>query len=451
MRITSSNQNDTFDQETQSYNNQSIGNSKIEQNSSSEITQKIDHIVNLTAKKFGIDESKKCTRVTNNYYLDYKLNLQHSKLICMRKMSLNFFTIKNLILNLIFILIPVVVGISSMLYSKNEEQSDPKSAKIELESAFLRIMFHQLALLYLSICSVMAGSAFFIEKQQIKREIGVSTYSLSSYYLGTFLFEMSRVFIAYISVIFLTIYLSFKFSLTSSSVIEQIILFTLTFIGAIVLFLFCDSIAMSKRLSALFVDISLFLNGFVQLVHLLTSLLLNIKYPYGILLCNLLNVFPTYTLSNLNFSKLSKSAIKNFENSEQYEKNNLNYSEPAFLPNLQEYTSTKKFLFFETSPNFGYLVAGLVISLHVVMAIYLLGWNLRPSSRMVLNRKCIFTGNKVKVLKFLYFRYKYVKFYKFDLSFSSQNIYETFLNIFLSKILYSSVKYHVFHSGCSNL
>lgn len=221
----------------------------------------LDELVNDVKNRFETNSTLKIERRSNDHFINYKLNLIHILLIYKRRLKIQILHKKTLLKLFSSLLFPLLLIVFwrypekhiKPLFDAISEDFDlntPTEQTLDIKKEFIpnvmrkSFLFSLCAPIIYAALPLTAGISFYPEKEQVKREIGVNTYSCSSYYLAVFLCELTNVIPS-----FILIAVSFKFFLKVQLGISQLSMCLFQVCAAISMFLLAGSISSSPRLT----------------------------------------------------------------------------------------------------------------------------------------------------------------------------------------------------------
>ncbi|EPR77728.1 ABC-transporter like protein, partial [Spraguea lophii 42_110] len=156
---------------------------KIENNAIQEMIKQN----NLKYDNGQLSTYKQKTR--NDMFFDFKFNLKHILLLTKRRFSVYNLTMGRVIFLLLKLL---VIGLSIYILHDQTDKYD-KNGKSEYSALFSLILIYNLYMLfYFAFITISCSGAIFSilpEYKVIKREIGVQSYSMLSYFCSIYIFE----------------------------------------------------------------------------------------------------------------------------------------------------------------------------------------------------------------------------------------------------------------------
>ncbi|KRH94338.1 hypothetical protein M153_2930004378 [Pseudoloma neurophilia] len=381
----------------------------------------LNTLVEEMKKRNNFQPRLKAVKKSNDATPELAVNFKHVYLIIKRKYQMSFLTWKNLIFNIIllvfvflciwffkFLLSVLDMGFSNEVVKEMIDENSSKKFFEFYSSEIIVIPF------FCAILPMISGKAFYPETRQIKREIGVATYSVTSYYLATYIHE----FLGYLP--YLMIYLaSISFYVTDESRILPIFFFnSLIFFCSLFLYLFIGSITSGPKLLTLFLVIAFifycipwnFLMIFVNLRKLLSldekqmagpsipCLVMNHLFPHHMItsICMSFSIYVFRELA-INAPSLFLCFIYGVYNEEIYEFARKKYPEiykwNTYDELLKEFKKTVGqmeylttfYLGFNTSPYVGFVFIFIMTALYALLSIFLLSRRIVPPQRFKLN------------------------------------------------------------------
>ncbi|KRH94057.1 ATP-binding Cassette (ABC) Superfamily [Pseudoloma neurophilia] len=387
----------------------------------------LDKLVQDVKKKYQSESFIKNPRTTNEGFTNFSVNLEHAFLVYKRKFKLRFFVLRNLLTHFGALLIQgAVVYIIKATTKENftvDDLNNPTNFFIvftksllekflnidvsqlnqnqicdtvnNLKNAIIRFSF-TLFLFAFPVAAISLSSvfSFYPELTQIKREIGVNTYSTTSYLLGTVLYELTN------SLFTLIVnFLIFLFVLDAEFNIIDYVPFLILFFISMCNFLLVGSICSGPKLSNALGMVMLVFSAFplsmiIQLLKAGGSIDVDSKWPI------LLNLFPSFPASVLTHHFAQRRLFVSISNEiKKYDPSfkNLN-DQPEIIDDLLQSTGAEFLLIvfnpktlrksmtgFDMSPYFAIIPIILGILTLLTISTYILGKRLSPSLRMRLN------------------------------------------------------------------
>ncbi|KRH94998.1 ATP-binding Cassette (ABC) Transporter [Pseudoloma neurophilia] len=239
----------------------------------------LNTLVEEMKKRNNFQPGLKAVKKSNDVIPELAVNFEHVFLIINRKYQLSFLTLRNLIFNIILFAFTLcfVLWFRYLNRTPNLVISNKTPQEILDEACYRKFEDFLSSLIFISpffsaLLPMISGKAFYPETLQIKREINVATYSVTSYYLATYIYEFLR----YLP--YLIIYLvSISFNITEKSFILPIFFFnSLIFCCSLFFYLFIGSISSRPKLLTLFLVLAYFFIVFRGI--LLKSTFICVKY-----------------------------------------------------------------------------------------------------------------------------------------------------------------------------
>lgn len=257
----------------------------------SESETQLSKLASDMQKIHKFDPTLKVENSKNNRRFDFSIRFDHVLLILKRKVKLHSLQQKSLVLfglNIAFQAVFLLVfkkmyamqGLPGGLNSRYVTE-----AELSIKSGLVPFIFASMP--------VVAGSAFYPETEQVKREIGVFTYSIASYYLASLIYE-SLVFS--IPLLFFSIGAFFILP-NIAKYVEILLPGLIVCFGSLVFYLFCGSITSSKKLTSFLVGFG-FTANICPISDLVNSFVRGNAVNKSKWFC-LLDILPTYLLSNI--------------------------------------------------------------------------------------------------------------------------------------------------------
>lgn len=260
---------------------------------------------------------------------------------------------------------------------------------ISKRDMFLRLSF--IPFIFSSI-PIVAGSVFYPEAKQVRKEIGRNTYSIGSYLISTIIFELCLYFVPFLIVstgVYLNLGARKKFYnniQNNFSFFELMWPGYLIFIGSLLFYMFLGSLTNSKKLTIFLLGLGLFCNmsALSELVSIIDQTGLIKKRFY---FC-IFDIFPSYlvtsilrkVLSETNQSELERSRIKKTQILEKILKD-------LKLPVLLDVQfSTELFIGVNSDPRWGLVLFTIICITYVALTLFCLTKQLSPRLRLVLSQ-----------------------------------------------------------------
>ncbi|KRH94921.1 ATP-binding Cassette (ABC) Superfamily [Pseudoloma neurophilia] len=285
----------------------------------------LDKAVSDVKESYKESAITKVPKYSNETSMTYNINFRHVLILLKRRFRLNLFKIKNVMMVLcnIAVILFIFYKISgSKLWIEKyvaklteDKSSDTLQMSSEVIKEFaditakmvLRLFFCVLFLPSMtSILPVTAGLAFYPENKQVKREMGVNTYSIISYYCSVFIFEF-----IYCMPAFIVNLLSIRYIVGVELQICDIIMSLFIIIIALITLFFSGSVSKSEKVTQIIFSFVFMANIFP--LALIISLM-KIGGAFEAKLWHaVFNLLPTYPTSTFTMYYYSDSCFKYME------------------------------------------------------------------------------------------------------------------------------------------
>ncbi|KRH92271.1 ATP-binding cassette superfamily, partial [Pseudoloma neurophilia] len=236
-----------------------------------------------------ITEKDSIVNKSNEFYIDLGINFGHICTLLRRKFKIYFTSIQNVVLLVInFAMLLIAIKFFGSLFVNDNRL--PQNLREE-RNYFLKLTF--LPFIFSAI-PIVAGSAFYPEIDQVKREIGVSIYSVLSYYIASLIQEL----VIYLcSLIMFLVGTYIYYPMNAVSYAQLMWPGLLIFLGSLLFYMFLGTISKSKKMTIFLLGFSFFFNMSA------VSEFVNFLYRCGMIgksawLC-LFDVFPSYLISSI--------------------------------------------------------------------------------------------------------------------------------------------------------
>lgn len=180
----------------------------------------LDEMANKIKNKYKSNSVSKIPKFSNDPSIYYSFDLNHFKILLFRRMKLYFFRIKTLIVILVYSLIVFFVMLfiqgmkSGVKKIDSQDENLPTNIKNlglsltnwSTEDVIITCLLPALA----AMVGSTAGLAFNPESAQVKRELGVNTYSIITYYFVVLIYEYLFALIPFLVIVFYFLRLDFK-------------------------------------------------------------------------------------------------------------------------------------------------------------------------------------------------------------------------------------------------
>lgn len=341
--------------------------------------KKLNLLVQNVLDEYLINPKNKNPRKSNEYLMIFKPNMKAVSILLERRVKMLFFRKKEC-LSLFFNCLSSIATCYFIKYRLPVNSDGPESKKI------LILLFPFVTNIQILVSISCILFAYKLEKKQIKREIGVSRYSIGSYYLSIFIYELI------IAAIPVTIYILVFLSIISKELYEWSDFFypILGMLELIPFFLFIISIFDSIRSNMVLFYSCAFLNlfpiGFI-IAFIKTYRMTRIHNPFLLIL----NILPVFVVSNMDYYQKIRYLLENCEHNierssvkDNFKKMDL-FENKEMLALLMENLSAN-YLGFPININFGYLIYVIFFIIFVFSGLYCIARRLRPSTRFKLNK-----------------------------------------------------------------
>lgn len=322
----------------------------------------------------------------NEHFTSIKPNTKHMAILLARKIKLYFSNKQNIILFILNNLVQMffVKTFGSMF---RKDRFLPQKI-IQKRNLFLTLTFIPFVF---SAIPIVAGSIFYPEIKQVRREIGLNTYSIGSYFIASIVFETFLYLVSALG-FSLGIYWSLTTKATIFGQTKNNLPFLdlmwpgfLIFIGSLLFYILLGSITSSKKLTIFLLGVGFFCNMFPlsELINLLDQTgLIKERFWFCIL-----DIFPSYLISSIvrkRFSQTNKDEPVLNTNKETKFLNKL--LKDFRLPQLDKSQySTEFFLGVDANPMWGIGLFAIICLLYISLAFFCLILQLRPSIRLRLS------------------------------------------------------------------
>lgn len=378
----------------------------------------IDKLVKDVKARYNTEEFIKRPRTSNDVFTNYSFSIADTLLIYKRKLKTRLLNFKNLMVFASIFLIQgfLVWNINSYIkYQKwgdkeidflyDETQKNFTSLK-ESKDTFkeiihiienCRLRFEVQTIFFviaIAVIPVSASMTFFPELPQIRREIGVNTFSTTSYYIATILYEISNSAISLISN-----FVCFYFILGMGYGLVDYLPFLILYFIGLMIYLFIGSISTGPKIAnvlasainmLMFMPYVLIITG-LKIADVLgndskISIFLNFLPPFSFNI--FLIKFATMRFNNSSYSQI-KSVLKKSNVDHVIEKlrslRSFNVLSMKFM--MDEDLQRKTLTGFNLSRWLSIPFLVVVLSIYIFLSVIILGKRLGPGLRMMLNSK----------------------------------------------------------------
>lgn len=231
------------------------------------------------------------------------------------------------------------------------------------------------------------ASTFKIEKKQVKREIAVNSYSIGSYYATVIIYELILGFISVLTLIIGVKFFAFKNFLEW----KRILLISLGYVSSINFCVFITSIFSNDRISVTVCSV-LGLTNLFPLVPIVLQLKATKDIAIDSFLPVILNIFPIYTLSNIDLFDIYKKEYDELIRIVQELSNSRRRVDQELIQRIVSSEILLKCVgnnltSFSIDMRYGYLIVALFFILYFFAGSYFIGRQVRASTRLRLSER----------------------------------------------------------------
>ncbi|KRH93539.1 ATP-binding Cassette (ABC) Superfamily [Pseudoloma neurophilia] len=375
----------------------------------SDKTSKLTDMVKNTAYKFDNDVTLKKKKYSNESFVNYRFNLNHFFILLQRRLRLSLYNTKTIISMGVCTILACYILFSAKLtsdfndndrkraklspiYDQEGYQHDvPADIKAKLEYLYHFQQFITVGeFLIFSISPITSGSAFVQEYAQVKREIGVNSYSLTSYYLSVLFSEYLINFVPIMIFLIAAFIKFYKVTLSVFNFWPHILLF----FTSVPFYLFAGSIFSTFKLSMTVMSIASVLNIVPIPAFFEYFVMLMIEGPIELTWLHLMDFIPKYVISALLSIKLKDIKADAEIPLLDWTDNILKVShikKPLNAGKLSDFfdkfrKTARSMVLYKIPYDFMmYIVLALQVILYIFLAILLLGYHTKPPTRYRLN------------------------------------------------------------------